>query len=323
MIEKRMFRPRWISHPLFIFIFSLCALGTSLFLYIHWYLSLNNKFQAFISKYQISPGSIYNTQTWVEILTLSILVALILSGLAIIYIYYSKLVRLYRHQQNFINGFTHELKTPIASLKLFIETFEKYNLEREDQLKYLQYMKKDVKRLTDNVERILSLSSLETKKNIIEMNELDLKEIIREIINKNDHLFENCRIEIKGDEAEYKLAINYSLFEVLITNLLSNCIQHNSSPNPEILIKFINENEKLIIQIKDNGLGLDNRNVRSVFKKFYKVGKSAKGSGLGLYIASLITKIHKGSIRAESQGLGKGSLFIMTFNYRGLKKGKI
>lgn len=324
VIKKIMFKAKWISHPLFIFIFSLCALGTSLYLYIHWYINLNDKFQAFISNYNISPKSIYNTQTWVEILTLSILVAIILAGLAIIFFYYSKLVRLYHHQQNFINGFTHELKTPIASLKLFIETFEKHDLERNDQLKYLQFMKKDIRRLTDNVERILSLSKLETKKTVVAFKSKDARESIRTIISKNDHLFEKCRINIEGeDEKDYRLSINYPLFEILITNLLSNSVQHNNSDNPEIWIKFSSDEGTIIIKVQDNGQGLDRRNLKNVFKKFYKVGKSAKGSGLGLYIASLITKIHKGTIRAESHGLSKGSTFTITFPQKELKEGKI
>jgi len=118
-----MIKSRWFFHPLFIFIFSLVALALSLFIYIRSYLQVNYALQEVVHKYNLNAGQMLETETWVLILTLSLLVAVILGGLLIIYIYSQKIIQLYRLQQNFINGFTHELKTPIASLQLFWKRF--------------------------------------------------------------------------------------------------------------------------------------------------------------------------------------------------------
>jgi len=142
-----MIKSRWFYHPLFIFIFSLLALASSLVIYIRSYLRVHAALEEVVYKYHLNTKSLLDTETWVLVLILSLLVAVILTGLLIIYIYYQKMIQLYRLQQNFINGFTHELKTPIASLKLFLETFSRHDLPRDEQLKYLEYMKRDTSRL--------------------------------------------------------------------------------------------------------------------------------------------------------------------------------
>ena len=151
----------------------------------------------------------------------------------------------------------------------------------------------------------------------MDFKEKNVKEAIKKIIEKNDHLFESCKIDFKEDEGcNFNIPINYPLFEILITNLLSNSVQHNNSKEPKVDINFSSCKDEINIQVKDNGYGLDKRNLKNIFKKFFKVGKSPKGSGLGLYIATLIVKIHKGSIKAESQGIGKGTVFTVTLPYK-------
>lgn len=99
------------------------------------------------------------------------------------------MIQLYRLQQNFINGFTHELKTPIASLQLFLETFSRHELERTEQLRYLEYMKRDTKRLSDNVNRILQLGRLEARDVKAEFRDEDVVSVINDFIKNTPHLF--------------------------------------------------------------------------------------------------------------------------------------
>ena len=131
---------KWFLHPILIFITSIIALGTSLFLYIYWYVEASSGLHALLKKSNIDPHQVLTSETWVVVMVLSILVGLILLGIMMIFIYSQKTLRLYRTQNNFINNFTHELKTPVTSLKLFLETFNKHELAREAQLKYVQYM---------------------------------------------------------------------------------------------------------------------------------------------------------------------------------------
>jgi len=118
----------------------------------------------FVRKKNLDSSQFLEPQTWIMILVLSVLVTVILVCLVIIFVYYQKVIQLYRMQQNFINGFTHELKTPLASLRLFLDTFLKHELPREEQMKYLTFMKRDTDRLVDNVNLILNLAKIEEKK---------------------------------------------------------------------------------------------------------------------------------------------------------------
>jgi two-component system phosphate regulon sensor histidine kinase PhoR len=304
-----MIKSRWFFHPLFIFIFSLVALALSLFIYIRSYLQVNYALQEVVHKYNLNAGQILNTETWVLILTLSLLVAVILCGLLIIYIYSQKIIQLYRLQQNFINGFTHELKTPIASLQLFLETFSRHELPREEQLKYLEYMKQDTKRLSDNVIRILQLGRLEDKNFRAEFKREDIVHVIRTFINNTPHLFEQGKVEFETELDQFWYPLDHGLFEMLLMNLITNAFIYNKSDEKLVLIKLRREGKFIVLDFIDNGIGMDKSELKKVFKKFYQVGKTAKGNGLGLYIVANIARVHNAEIVAFSQGLGSGSTF--------------
>ena len=118
-------RSRWFLHPVFIFVFSAVALVTSLFLYIYWYMEISKALEILVKKFNIDPGLLLLSKTGMVVLVLSGLVGIILTGIVMTFLYYQKTLKLYRLQHNFINNFTHELKTPVTSMKLYLETFLK------------------------------------------------------------------------------------------------------------------------------------------------------------------------------------------------------
>lgn len=303
---------KWYFHPIFIFSFSLVALLTSLFVYIQSYLRVSDSLRLFVEKNKIDARQFLETDTWVTILFLSVLVAIILAGTIIIFVYYQKVIQLYRLQQNFINGFTHELKTPIASMRLFLDTFKKHELSREDQLKYIEFMIRDTERLSDNVGQILNLGKIEDKNFSVKRYHQNIYVFLEEFLAKNPHLFEDCEIIVKKiDHVDYFAPIDSSLIEMVFMNLLTNAIRYNDSKNPRIEIRFRSLGRKMAIDFIDNGKGIDKSEHRNIFKKFYQVGKTTKGSGLGLYLTAQILKIHKGRIDIESDGNGLGSTFTL------------
>ena len=308
-----MIKSRWFYHPLFVFIFSLLALALSLFLYIRSYLQVNAALQQLVLKYNLNDKQIFQGETWLLILTLSLLVSVILAGLLIIYIYYQKMIQLYRLQQNFINGFTHELKTPIASLQLFLETFSRHELERTEQLKYLEYMKRDTKRLADNVSRILQLGRLEDRDVKAEFRDEDVVSVINDFIKNTPHLFDEGKVIFDSNLESYFMQIDFALFEMLLMNLVTNAFIYNKSSEKVVTIKLEVNGKNLVMDIIDNGVGVDKFELKKIFKKFYQVGKTTKGSGLGLYIVQSITKLHKGEITAFSDGIDKGTTFRIIF----------
>ena len=120
--------PRWFLHPILIFLLSIAALGMSLFLYIYWYMEASSGLRSVIERFNLDPGQVLRSDTWMVIMILSLLVGVILMGIFGIFVYSQKTLQLYRLQNNFINNFTHELKTPVTSLKLFLQTFSKHDL---------------------------------------------------------------------------------------------------------------------------------------------------------------------------------------------------
>jgi len=275
-----MYRSKWFFHPVFVFICSTLALGLSLFLYIYWYISVSKGLNALIQNFNLDRDQVLEPQTWLVVLVLSLLVGLILLGIFIIFVYSQKIIKLYQLQHNFINNFTHELKTPVTSIKLYLETFLKHDLPRPDQLRYTGFMLQDVARLSDNINRILNLAKIETKSYSGEFVILDL---------------------------------------VTVVERFTNAIKYNNSETPKVEITFLQRKRKLLLQFKDNGVGIQKTELRKIFRKFYQVGGSddlvVRGSGLGLYLAQNVARIHKGRISAQSPGPGLGSVFTLVLPF--------
>lgn len=306
---------KWFLHPILIFIASIVALGSSLILYIYWYMEVSEGLNSVVQRFNLDAGQILTAQTWVVIMVLSILVGLILMGLFLIFAYSQKMVQLYRLQHNFINNFTHELKTPAASLQLYLETFQKYELERGEQLKYLEYMLADVNRLSGTISRILNLARIESNSFSAEFAWLDPMATIEHFLEKNEPLFAGCRIGVVNGAGKVDCRIYPALFDILLMNLITNAMKYNDADQPQIDIRAKALPNKIQIDFCDNGIGFDHRERNRIFKKFYQIGRSedmsAKGSGIGLYLAQNIAKKHKGKLRANSPGMGKGAVFTL------------
>jgi len=306
---------KWFFHPAFIFIFSILTLVLSLVLYIYWYVRVSTRLQALIQRFNLDPGQFFELQTWVVIVVLSILVGIILLGIFIIFAFQVKTLQLYRRQHNFINSFTHELKTPVTSLQLYAETFQKHELPREMQLKYIGYMLADLSRLTNNINRILSLAKIESRTYQGEFAVVDLTEVVTQFCTRNRQLFRDCELRVHRPAGEVFYRVDSGLFEMLLMNLLANGCKYNDSERPAVDIFFTRAAGKLRLQFKDNGIGFPPREGKKIFRKFYRIERpdrpQAEGSGLGLYLVEMVAKIHQGKMRAESGGEGKGATLTL------------
>jgi two-component system, OmpR family, phosphate regulon sensor histidine kinase PhoR len=314
-------RYKWFFHPVFIFILSIVALAASFVLYIYWYIEVSAGFSAVIKRHHLDAGQFFEIKTWVVILVLSILLGLIMLGVFIIFAYNQKTWQLYRMQKNFINNFTHELKTPVTSLKLYLDTFLKYDISREDQIRYIGYMIQDTVRILDNINRILNLARIESGSFQKEFVELDLVWTVQEFLRNNADLFLNSEIKIYNHLGKgLYYPISSPLFDMLLMNIITNAIKYNESAIPKIDIHFLSRKNMLQIRFEDNGIGIEKSELKKIFRMFYQVGQSdnmtAKGSGLGLYMVRQIARIHNGTITVESEGRGKGAVFTLTLPLR-------
>lgn len=308
---------RWFIHPLFVFILSTVALAISLFLYIYWYVGVSKDLHRVIDRYQLDSHQFFEAKTWVVILILSLLVGLILAGILIIFIYNLKTLQLYRLQRNFINNFTHELKTPVTSIKLYLETFLKHSLPREDQLRYIGFMLGDVERLSTNISSILNLARIESRVHEGTPSPADLVELIRHFIIENRHLFKDGSvIVVTPEEGQLFYPVIAPLFEMLLMNVLTNALKYNTSSNSIVSISFERRKKQFLIHFRDNGIGLPSDELKKIFKKFYQGQREDRmnmgGSGIGLYLVQQIAKLHGGKMIAASDGPGKGSVFTLS-----------
>ncbi|EFK09947.1 ATPase/histidine kinase/DNA gyrase B/HSP90 domain protein [delta proteobacterium NaphS2] len=318
---------KWFLHPILIFVSSVVAVALSLTLYIYWYVEVRAGLANLTEKAHLGSDQVLTAQTWMVILVLSVLVGIILMGIFIIFVYNQKTFQLYRLQRNFIDNFTHELKTPVTSLKLYLETFKAYTLPREDQLKYIGYMVQDVDRLTHNINRILDLARIESKTYGGRFVRKDLVGTIERFAEKNRHLFDGCEVRIGNPSGQpFFYPINITLFEILLMNLFTNAFKYNESAVPRLAITFQSKGRKLLIRFEDNGIGLAKSEFRKVFKKFYQIGRAenmtAKGTGLGLYLVEGIARFHKGKVTAQSRGSGKGAVFSLVLPLKPFKTRK-
>ena len=314
---------KWFFHPMIVFIFSVLAVCLSLVLYIYWYVEVSAGLKRVLEKANLGPEQALASQTWVVILVLSILVGIILMGLFFIFVYNQKTFQLYRLQRNFIDNFTHELKTPVTSLKIYLETFQKHEFSRDEQIKYIGYMVQDADRLSNNITRILDLARIESKSYEENIVTKDLVEITEKFIQKNSHLFAGSEIKIHNPaEKAFLYPVSLSLFEMLLMNLITNGIKYNESEIPRLDITFSQDSRSMRLDFEDNGIGIPKPEIKKIFRKFYQIGRSrnmtAKGTGIGLHLVESIARIHNGRIVAESKENGKGSVFSLILPIKGI-----
>jgi len=308
-------KPRWILHPLVIFILSTAAVVTSLFLYIYWYMRVTTNLDAILIRFNVDRNEVLASRVWVVILILSVLMAVMFTGTFIIFLYHQKLSKLYALQQNFIHTFTHELKTPVTSLKLYLDTALKYRLYTEEQRKYIDYMVQDVSRLSGTINRMLMIAKLESGHFQEHFEYVDLAEFIQSFLKTHSDLTRKGVVMFHPTESgPFRCRINETLFEVVLSNLITNAFRYNQSETPRVDIYLERESDSIIIRIVDNGIGIPSSEVDKIFRKFYKIEKPGQnnttGSGLGLYLVKSIARAHKARVFATSPGLGKGSEFV-------------
>jgi len=311
-----MAQSKWFFHPIMIFVYSLLALILSLFLYIYWYVKVSSGMIELIEKFDLPHDKVLDIETWVVIAMLSILVGIIMMGMIIIFVYHQKTFQLYRLQNNFINNYTHELKTPVTAIQLYLETFLRHDISPEDQKPYIEYMLLDVNRLSEHINNILNISRFESNK-AHDTESLDLAQYIETFIAKYADQFSQAKIIFNNQVSDpLMFEMNIDLFDMLFRNLIFNAMIYNNQ-EPEIIIQLSISKKKLIISIADNGIGIEKKYRNKIFKKFFQIGKaddrSAKGSGLGLYMVYNITKMHGGKISVSENPNATGSIFQLVF----------
>jgi two-component system, OmpR family, phosphate regulon sensor histidine kinase PhoR len=187
-------------------------------------------------------------------------------------------------------------------------------------LKYITYMIQDAGRLSDNISRILSLAKIESKNYGKQFSAVDLVALVEDFVQTNRRHFVNIDITVVNPSRKaFFYNVDRSLFEMLLMNLTSNAASYNTTEQPRLAIVFDYRRRSLHLRFEDNGIGIAKSEAKKIFKKFYRVpatdNLNVKGTGIGLYLAAHIMRIHRGRIQVESQGRGRGSAFSLIFPY--------
>ena len=211
--------------------------------------------------------------------------------------------------KEFISNVSHEFKTPIASIQGFAKLLKDDKTTEEEKTEYLDIIIEETDRLANLSNNIQKLSRLENKDIVKLEDKIILDEQIRKCILMFNQKLDEKNINITMDEKNLKVISNEELLQQVWINLINNAIKYTPE-NGQIEVKLEEEEKYVIVEIKDSGIGIDEKKQKRIFEKFYQVDSShaTEGNGLGLAIVKKIVELHGGTISVESK-VGEGSSF--------------
>jgi len=246
--------------------------------------------------------------------------ALIIAGLVVNTIFLVREVRRNEQHDSFINAVTHELKTPVASIRLHLETLQRRNLPEDRKQEFYKLMLSDTDRLNETVEQVLRAGRAGAKKVGREKFDVDFRQIVRECVEamrSRHHLqpealryqessSNGSGLHVRGNEEDLRTAV---------LNVLDNAVKY-SGGNVDVRVQLETPDERTILfRVQDHGVGIPPADVKRIFRRFYRVTQRSlshvKGTGLGLFIVKAIAKKHGGRVSAESEGEGRGTTITM------------
>jgi two-component system phosphate regulon sensor histidine kinase PhoR len=271
---------------------------------------LLNVFSAFSVPTQKS--SIY----WVLLSVGSIIFAFILVGIVLYLVWIIQNINLNRRQSNFIDAVTHELKTPIASLKLYLQTLNRRNIEGEQRIEFYRTMMEDVDRLDRLINQLLDVARLQQKEVDPTPPEwVALDEVIRDFASQVTQQHALPQDLIGVDAAPCEILAYKVDAEILVRNLLENAIKYAGHPPMiEVVLKY--GDGFATLSVTDNGAGVPRHLRRKIFQRFYRAGdeleRKQSGTGLGLFLVRSIVHRLKGSVNVGDGPRQSGSRFVVS-----------
>jgi two-component system sensor histidine kinase SenX3 len=242
--------------------------------------------------------------------------ALIIAGMIVNTTFLLREIRRSEQHDSFINAVTHELKTPVASIRLHLETLQRRDLPEAQKQEFYRLMLSDTDRLTETVEQVLRAGRAGDKKAGREKSTVDFRQLVRECMEAA-----RVRHHLPADALHYEEASsNGAGLRVLgssedlrtaVFNVLDNAIKY-SGERVDVRVRLaLPDDKRVVLSVRDHGVGIPPDDMKSIFKRFYRVNHRSlahvKGTGLGLFIVKAIAQKHGGKVSADSAGEGKGT----------------
>jgi two-component system sensor histidine kinase SenX3 len=245
-----------------------------------------------------------------------LLLAMIIGGVVLNTIFLVREIRRNEQHDAFINAVTHELKTPVASIRLYLETLLSRSVEESKRKEFYRIMLDDSDRLLSTIEQVLRTGRVGAATRLLNRSPVELGALVEECIARARNLY-----NLSGDALIYRPTRSWKVLgdedelQGAVSNLIDNAVKY-SGPSVKVIAE-ISEVDKnsVAVRVKDQGVGIPKTELTRIFKRFYRVpgpaGKRPKGTGLGLFIVRSVAKRHGGRAWAESEGPGLGSTFVI------------
>jgi signal transduction histidine kinase len=247
----------------------------------------------------------------------SIFFLVIIAGVVINTIFLVREIRRNEQHDSFINAVTHELKTPVASIRLYLETLQSRELPEDKRREFYRIMMEDSDRLLHTIDQVLRAGATGSILRRGARVRLDLREIARECV-----ALARTRFHLSPDALQYVEHTSHAIvlgdgeeLKAAVWNLLDNAVKY-SHGDPKILVELEEmHNNRIAVRVTDHGVGISPAELKRIFKRFYRIPASVavrtKGSGLGLFIVRSVARKHGGRAFAQSAGQGQGSTFTL------------
>lgn len=224
--------------------------------------------------------------------------------------------KFHQQQKNFLLSVTHELKSPLASIKLYLQTILKRELEPEKQKSFITNSLKDIERLDDLVENMLLATKIESKSYSFPKESFNLSELVNSVAGRLQvHTCSSQIIKLSVQQGISIIGDKFALTSV-ISNLIENAVKY--SPDcAEVQVSLRRSNGQIHFIVADSGIGIKDQEKSRIFDKFYRVGsedtRKTKGTGLGLFVVKQVLDKHQATIKVKNNQ-PSGSIFEVIFN---------
>lgn len=243
---------------------------------------------------------------------------IVLAGVILYLILAVKAINLNQRQSNFIDAVTHELKSPLASLKLYLQTLNRRPVSLEQQQDFLRFMLADVERLDELINQLLDAGRLDRPRSVQEAEDVDLAVLLRECT-------EAVCLRYRAPADVVDLALEPCVvraarvdLDMIFRNLIDNAVKYADDDDPRVTItlRAVRGGERVEVRVADNGRGIPPKARRMIFRRFVRLGSELErdkpGTGLGLYIVGVLVRRLKGKVRVDDRGAAPGTEFTVT-----------
>ena len=246
-----------------------------------------------------------------------LLFLLLISGVSLMFTLLLREVRLNERQSNFVSAVTHELKTPVASLRLYLDTLTLRagtlsTAERDD---FYETMRADLDRLNGTINNVLN-AGMYTDRPVVNPPDTDFARLVAHAcaLTRTRNQLPDGAVVYNGP-ASLTIKGDPTALETAVMNLLDNAVKYSTDP-VTVHVDLAKEADGFArLSVRDRGVGMNRAHLRFIFNRFYRIGsevrRSTTGTGLGLFIVKSVVRAHGGTVRAESEGEGQGTTFVM------------